>query len=283
MRYPTTSTFGLLAAALRPVAPRRPTWGRSTFAPATLAAFLVVAATAPATSATLVVLAPHPDDGEASCGGLIANATAAGHEVVVLTMTGGELGVPGMGPQEARALRTREAREAAALLGARAEMFGAVDGSLAVDAPTLERLADTLVRLHPALVLAPWPLDVHADHQATGLLAWRVFQDRRFAFELYFYETTNSPHTKSFSFTPTDFVDISEVSKKKVEAASRHRSQNAAEWMEMYVTLARVRGWDADVSSAEAYAKARSSSGLGGRTEPASRLLPALREPSAPR
>lgn len=283
MKHQNTSTVEPPIAASRPISPRRPTARRSTFAPATLAAFLFVAATAPATSATLVVLAPHPDDGEASCGGLIANATAAGHEVVVLTMTGGELGIAGMGPQDARALRTREAREAAALLGARIEMFGAVDGSLAVDAPTLERLADTLVRLHSTLVLAPWPLDVHADHQATGLLAWRVFQDRRLAFELYFYETTNSPHTKSFSFTPTDFVDISEVLKRKVEAASRHRSQNAAEWMEMYVTLARVRGWDADVSSAEAYAKARNSSGLGGRTEPAARLLPALRAPSAPR
>jgi len=35
----------------------------------------------------MVVIAPHPDDAEASCGGLIANAAAAGQEVVVLSMT----------------------------------------------------------------------------------------------------------------------------------------------------------------------------------------------------
>ena len=41
--------------------------------------------------AMVVVIAPHPDDGEASCGGLIANTVAAGESVVVLEMTGGEL------------------------------------------------------------------------------------------------------------------------------------------------------------------------------------------------
>lgn len=45
--------------------------------------------------ATIVVIAPHPDDGEASCGGLIANAVASGEEVIILTMTGGELGIGG--------------------------------------------------------------------------------------------------------------------------------------------------------------------------------------------
>ncbi|HAL81334.1 MAG TPA: hypothetical protein DCO83_03130 [Mucilaginibacter sp.] len=32
---------------------------------------------------TVVVITPHPDDAEASCGGLIANSVAAGDRVVI--------------------------------------------------------------------------------------------------------------------------------------------------------------------------------------------------------
>jgi LmbE family N-acetylglucosaminyl deacetylase len=214
---------------------------------------------------TVVVLAPHPDDGEVSCGGLIANYTEAGEEVVVLAMTGGELGIGGKTPEEARAIRSEEARKAAAVLGARVEFFGGIDGSLAVDAAATARLKEMLLRLNPSVVLAPWPLDVHADHQASGLLAWRVFLDRNVSFDLYFYETSNSPHTKTFQFVPTDYVDITDVMQKKREATYQHVSQGSKDWYDMYINMARVNGYAADVPYAEGYLKARNYSGMGGR------------------
>ncbi|MDD8018230.1 MAG: PIG-L family deacetylase [Bacteroidota bacterium] len=214
---------------------------------------------------TVVVITPHPDDAEASCGGLIANSVAAGDQVIILTMTGGELGIGGKTMEEARGIRTVEAQNAAALLGAKIEFFGAIDGSLAVDAVATTKLKEILLRLNPTIVLAPWPLDVHPDHQATGLLAWRVFQDRAFTFDLYFYETSNSPHTKSFQFVPTDYVDITDVLKKKQEALYRHKSQGPSDWWGMYERMAIVNGYAADVPYAEAYIKAQNSSGMGGR------------------
>lgn len=224
--------------------------------------------------ATVVVLAPHPDDAEASCGGLIANTVAAGEEVVIVTMTGGELGVPGKGLTEARAIRVEEARKAAAVLGARIESFGAVDGSLTVDSATTGKLMEILLRIAPSVVLAPWPLDVHSDHQASGLLAWRVFQDARFRFHLYFYETCNSPHTTSFRFVPTDYVDVTGVMKKKQDATFQHRSQGPGDWLEQYTALARVRGFESDVPFAEGYVQAKNSSGLGGRGGVVGKTLP---------
>lgn len=215
--------------------------------------------------ATVVVIAPHPDDGEASCGGLIANTVAAGEEVVILTMTGGELGIKGKGMDEARAIRAEEARNAAAVLGAKIEFFGAIDASLAVDADNTNKLKEILLRLNPSVVLAPWPLDVHPDHQASGLLAWRAFQDKRFTFELYFYETSNEPHTKTFQFVPTDYVDITDVMKKKQDALYQHKSQFPAAWFDMYKNIERIRGYESDTSFAEGYIKARNFSSLGGR------------------
>jgi len=214
---------------------------------------------------TIVVITPHPDDAEASCGGLIANSVAKGDKVIILTMTGGELGIGGETNAAARLIREAEAKKAAALQGAAIEFFGAVDASLAVDSASTALLKSILLRLKPTMVLAPWPMDVHTDHQATGLLAWRVFQDQRFSFSLYFYETTNSPHSKSFAFVPTDYIEISAVMEKKKEAVYCHASQDPAEWFGMYITLATARGYEADVPFAEAYIKAANFSGMGGR------------------
>ncbi len=222
----------------------------------------------------MVVIAPHPDDAEASCGGLIANAVSAGDSVVILTMTGGELGIGGKSKEEARALRAVEATNAASVLGATVEFFGAIDGSLAVDSASTTNLTEFLLRINPDIVLAPWPLDVHPDHQASGLLAWRVFQDRRFDFDLYFYETCNSPHTKSFNFVPTDYVDITDVMKKKQEALYQQKSQGPADWWGMYEHMAIVNGYAADVPYAEGYIKARTFSGMGGRPGVVGKTLP---------
>ena len=228
--------------------------------------------------ATVVVITPHPDDAEASCGGLIANTVASGEEVVILTMTGGELGVWNKNKLEARTIRTQEARNAAAVLGAKVEFFGAIDASLAVDSATVEKLKAILLRINPTVVLAPWPLDVHSDHQATGLLAWRVFQDRRFTFSLYFYETSNGPHTKTFQFVPTDYIDITSVMNKKKEATLCHKSQSPQEWYGMYEIIATIRGYEADVPFAEGYIRARNSSGMGGRSGKAAKMLSNLQD-----
>ncbi|MFI5137789.1 MAG: PIG-L deacetylase family protein [Sphingobacteriales bacterium] len=222
---------------------------------------------------TIVVITPHPDDAEASCGGLIANSVAAGDKVVIITITGGEYGIGGKTPAEARAIRTVEAQNAADVLHAKVEFFGGIDASLPVDTSNTARLAEILLRLKPSVVLAPWPLDVHPDHQATGLLAWRVFQDNRFSFDLFFYETSNSPHTKTFAFVPTDYVDITNQMAIKKEATYQHKSQNPAEWYGMYEILATVRGYEADVPFAEAYIRAQNSSGMGGRRNITGKLL----------
>ena len=216
-------------------------------------------------SQILVVIAPHPDDAEASCGGLIANSVDAGDTVIILTMTTGEIGIGGKTQAEARTIRTAEAQKAAAVNGASVQFFGGIDGSLAADTANTRKLAEMLLKINPDVVTTSWPLDVHPDHQATGLLAWRVFLDQRFTFDLYFYETTNSPHTKTFQFFPTDYIDITQVINKKEEALHQHQSQGTRDWWNMYETLAVVRGYEADVPYAEAYLKARNYSGIGGR------------------
>ncbi|NVO19850.1 MAG: PIG-L family deacetylase [Bacteroidetes bacterium] len=215
--------------------------------------------------ATIVVIAPHPDDAESSCGGMIANAVASGERVIILTMTKGEIGISGKSIKEAANIREEEARQGAAILGAEIEFFGAMDGSLYDDSTNTGKLKDILLRLKPRFVFAPWPLDVHNDHQSSGMLAWRVFMDKALNFELYFYETSNEPNTMSFRFIPTDYIDISLAMDKKREATLKHVSQSASEWFPMYELMASFRGYEANVHYAEGYIKAQNSDGMGGR------------------
>lgn len=221
----------------------------------------------------IVVITPHPDDAEASCGGLIANSIANGDEVIILTMTGGELGIWGKSWEEAREIRKLEAINAAKILNTNLLFFGAMDAYLSVDTATTDKLAKILSDINPDIVLAPWPLDVHNDHQATGILAWRVFQDNQFSFDLYFYETTNTPHTKTFQFVPTDYIDITDVMEIKRNAALQHKSQGVEDWFYMYEDLAKYRGYESDVDFAEGYIKAQNSSGLGKRSNIVSKEL----------
>jgi len=97
--------------------------------------------------------------------------------------------------------------------------------------------------------------------------------ENRFTFDLYFYETGNPPHTKSFQFVPTDYVDITGKEEIKKEATYKHISQSPQEWYGMYVDMARVRGYEADVPLAEGYIKARNYSGMGGRSAVVERTL----------
>jgi LmbE family N-acetylglucosaminyl deacetylase len=235
---------------------------------------LACLAMATASARTLVVLTPHPDDAEASCGGLVANSVAAGDRVVIVTLTGGELGVSGKTPAEARALRTAEALRAATELGASLRWFGAIDGSLVADGDAVAKLLVLLRELKPDVVLAPWPLDVHPDHQATGMLAWRAFQDLQSRYALYFYETSNAPHTMSARFAPDTWVDISTVMAAKRRAVMQHASQSPASWFGTYETIAKFRGLEADVPLAEGYLRARNSSGFGGRAGHTGKTLP---------
>jgi LmbE family N-acetylglucosaminyl deacetylase len=72
---------------------------------------------------------------------------------------------------------------------------------------------------------------------------------------------------------PTDYVDITDVLEKKREATYQHRTQGPADWFGMYVEMATFRGYQVDVPYAEAYLRARNSSGMGGRAGVVGKIL----------
>lgn len=116
----------------------------------------------------LLVLAPHPDDAELCCGGLLALAAQRGQRAGIADLTRGELASNGT-----PAIREREAAAAAEILGLSTRInLGLPDGGLRADDPEqLDALVGALRTHKPALVLAPWTEARHPDHAATGRLA----------------------------------------------------------------------------------------------------------------
>ncbi len=118
----------------------------------------------------LLVVGAHPDDVDYAAGGLIATYRAAGHDVLMVSLTNGDAGHHAMAGPSLAARRRDEADAAAAVVGARYHIFDNHDGELL---PTLEnrRQVIALIRSYrPDLVLTHRPNDYHPDHRYASQL-----------------------------------------------------------------------------------------------------------------
>lgn len=130
---------------------------------------------------TMMVLAPHPDDESLGCGGLIAQACAAGQPPVVVILTdgtGSHPSSPSYPSARLRDLREREARQAAAMLdlpSERIHFLGFRDTAAPKSGPEFVCAVNAIVRLMRAcdcrILCAPWLHEPHGDHEAAQIIA----------------------------------------------------------------------------------------------------------------
>jgi LmbE family N-acetylglucosaminyl deacetylase len=139
-----------------------------------------------------VVVAAHPDDETLGAGGLMATATRREIEVELLCATDGEGSHPNSPvrtPEELAVIRAEEGRRAAQALGVGEEQVH----RLSLPDGGVERhtslLADQVVELtgssERVVIVAPWRLDGHPDHEAAGHAA--AVAARRTGSELWEY------------------------------------------------------------------------------------------------
>jgi len=121
----------------------------------------------------LVVVSPHPDDEVLACGGLMASAHRHGVAVLVISVTDGEACYPDQAawpPARLREVRQQELARALACLGlvdVQQQAWHVDDGAVVrQEAALVERLHGVLRA--GDLLLAPWRLDAHPDHEAVG-------------------------------------------------------------------------------------------------------------------
>lgn len=209
----------------------------------------------------LLAFGAHPDDLEFGAGGIIARETRAGRAVHLVVCSRGEAGTNGT-----PALRTREAKAAAKILGATLE-FLELDGDAHLEIKTSHALtlAKIIRRIRPGVVLAPTTEpNQHPDHWRLGTLVRDATRLARYGGlkelksrpahaigQLFFYALGPG----SEPATPPVLIDLSapELVATWTKAMEAHASQmKTRNYVELQLARARVLGLDASVAHAQA-------------------------------
>lgn len=120
-----------------------------------------------------VIVAPHPDDEVLLAGGLMRQLTQLGRDVCLVAVTDGEASHPGSTRWPGAWLaRTRVQEQLQALrelgaAGARVHRLNFPDGGLQARHGRLTQALRALLAASD-VVLTPWSLDGHPDHEAVG-------------------------------------------------------------------------------------------------------------------
>jgi LmbE family N-acetylglucosaminyl deacetylase len=198
---------------------------------------------------SVLAVGAHPDDIELGCGATMLAHSAAGDQVTMLVMTGGENG-PGDGA--AITGRRAEQEQAARTLGAELLWGGLHDCMLTADAATVAVVEQAIQVTDADLVYVHAPDDSHQDHRATASAT--LSAARRLSRVLHY----QSPSTLAFS--PTTFVDVTAYLSGKLAALGAHVSQvELSAMVEPDAVVASARHWGAQarIGYAEAFSPTR--------------------------
>ena len=215
----------------------------------------------------VLAVGAHPDDLELLCAGTLARYAARGDHVTMAVATNGEFGSSTLSTTEAAALREKEARAAAAHIGADLIWMGYPDAFLFSDQKSRRDFIDLVRRTMPDVILAHDPGDYHADHRAVA----HILMDVRMLAQVASIETAHPPShgvpelffmetIAGLDFQPEHYVDTSEsfVTKQKMLAEHKSqatwlREQYGVSYMELIEYVGRFRGLQCGCPYAEGF------------------------------
>ena len=201
---------------------------------------------------TIICAGAHPGDPEFGCGGTMAKFSKAGHKVIFLYLTRGEAGDPNKTYAQSAALRTKEAEVACNALHVRPRFAGQIDGNTVLSNEKNAEMLKIMESEKPDMVFTQWPVDTHPDHQVTGLVILNAWAKMNNKFDLYFYEVNTGSET--MAFTPTDYIDITDVRDLKKTAMYAHKTQDPVNtYNSFFQQMEDFRGLEAGVKAAEAF------------------------------
>ena len=208
--------------------------------------------------ASILVIAPHPDDAELGMGGTMVRLQSQGHRLHLVDMTDGEptpLGSP--------EIRARESAAAAKILGIQRTQLGLTNREVVHDLASRHKLAAVIRRHAPDWLFVPYGVDAHPDHVAVT----RIAEDARFDAKLTHSDIPGTPcypkriiyyfctHLR-INFEPTFCLDISAHIDVKMAAIACYASQfagNSQAVPEMVRTLDAYFGGRIGVNYAEPF------------------------------
>ena len=179
----------------------------------------------------------HPDDLEVGCGGTLAKYAKQGHKVFMCHIANGDMGHMIHKPPELRLIRDKEAKNAAAVLGAESLTVDIGDIMVeACDKEARDKLVEIVRYTKADVVITHFTEDYMRDHEQSCQMA----VDATFCCTLNNLETESGRHPSfvpvyhmdtlaGIGFMPTEYVDITDEIEQKLEALACHESQ--VKWM----------------------------------------------------
>ena len=176
-----------------------------------------------------IVIAPHPDDETLGAGGLIAFQRRRGVPVTIVAVTNGEAAYSDA--VRLGDIRRIEQQSALAELGVEAsDIFRTdlADGNVTAFEDELMDFVHPLMRRRTLLV-APWSLDPHPDHEACGRAAERLAKARDVSLVSYVFWAWHRTRVESLAVLPLHRLELDDrLQAARAAALSHHRSQ--LEW-----------------------------------------------------
>jgi LmbE family N-acetylglucosaminyl deacetylase len=201
----------------------------------------------------LLAVGAHPDDIEFGCAPVLIKEIRKGNQVKLLVLSRGEAGTSGT-PD----LREREAREAAARMGATIEFldFGG-DCNLQYTPENRLRIAREIRIFRPSIVLTPHPGEnQHPDHSVVGKLTRDAARLARYGGllqplaphkidNLFYYNVTQH------GLAPDVVIDIGDVVEEWEAVMKCHASQvNSRSYIDLQLSATRLLGLSVGVGHA---------------------------------
>lgn len=198
---------------------------------------------------TILVLAPHTDDGELGAGGSIARWAAEGHDIHYVAFSACQTAIPDGWPED---VLRKEVAAATAELGVKSGQLRVLDFDVRLFARDRQEILQSMVDLNrelsPDLVLLPDPDDLHQDHSVVATEGLRAF--KRTSIMAYEIAWNN------IAFRTSSFVTLSEEHvQAKLRALKCYRSQADRPYAdpEFLTSQMRYHGVQAGVRYAETF------------------------------
>jgi N-acetylglucosamine malate deacetylase 1 len=198
---------------------------------------------------TILVLAPHTDDGELGAGGSIARWAEEGHDIHYVAFSACQTAIPDGWPSD---VLRGEVAEATKQLGIRPDRLHVLDFEVRLFArdrqEIMQAMVDLNAELSPQLVLIPSPDDLHQDHQVVANEGLRAFKRT----SILTYEIA----WNNIAFRTTSFVTLQERHvEAKIRALECYKSQVHRPYAnpEFLRSQVRYHGVQAGVTYAETF------------------------------
>jgi LmbE family N-acetylglucosaminyl deacetylase len=197
----------------------------------------------------ILVLAPHTDDGELGCGGLISKAVRQGAQVYYAAFSTADESVPSIFPSNQLEI---EVKNATTIIGVKPENLFIYKHTVRklnyVRQEILEEMIKLREKIQPDIVLLPSRNDIHQDHSTVTAEGIRAFKNCSIlGYELIW----NNLSFDTDYFCILDEVDI----RKKIEALAAYKTQEGKAYMspDFIRSMAVVRGTQINKPFAEAF------------------------------